>query len=412
MILYLKNYKGFEEAYIPVQDINFFVGDNSTGKTSIISLLKILDDSEFWNSSSFKDIDIFGKKQTTGFFDNILNKKSNEKEFKIGICCNKETDKYFDAISITFINRDNLPIISKLKYQRNNFDITANRQSNNIEYTINKTENKIKNIKKFKKWISENKKSKIKIIETNEIVNSKTNSISQILNLINDKEFGKSRKIRIENIFKNLINEPPIRSELKDIYKKDELQRLDLILKANKTKQYLATFGTNACLFDNISIKNIKEDEYSIEIKYKDIELSINNVGFGISQILPTLANILSFENTHYTLQQPEVHLHPKAQSEFGEFMFNSAYNKKNKFIIETHSDFLIDRFRYCLHEKYSNKININFNSQIIFFYKLKNGNNQISIIDILKTGKYRSGKKLRKFREFFINETYNNWEI
>lgn len=165
-------------------------------------------------------------------------------------------------------------------------------------------------------------------------------------------------------------------------------------------------------MFDNVSIDLISENNYSIKITYKGIKLSINNVGFGISQILPSLANILSFENTHYTLQQPEVHLHPKAHSEFGEFIFNSAKENNNKFIIETHSDFLIDRFRFCLHEKQTDKTQESFNSQIVFFEKFNNGNNTVKIIDILENGKYKSSINLRQFRQFFINEVANNWEI
>lgn len=35
--LYLNNYKGFEKTFIPFLDVNFFVGENSTGKTMLIS---------------------------------------------------------------------------------------------------------------------------------------------------------------------------------------------------------------------------------------------------------------------------------------------------------------------------------------------------------------------------------------
>ena len=40
--LYLDNYKGFVKTFIPCLDVNFFVGENSTGKTAILNLLNII----------------------------------------------------------------------------------------------------------------------------------------------------------------------------------------------------------------------------------------------------------------------------------------------------------------------------------------------------------------------------------
>ena len=38
--LYIDNYKGFVDTYIPFEDVNFLVGNNSTGKTSIVNLIR------------------------------------------------------------------------------------------------------------------------------------------------------------------------------------------------------------------------------------------------------------------------------------------------------------------------------------------------------------------------------------
>ena len=41
--LYIENYKGFDKTYIPIEDINFLVGDNSTGKSTVMDLLYLID---------------------------------------------------------------------------------------------------------------------------------------------------------------------------------------------------------------------------------------------------------------------------------------------------------------------------------------------------------------------------------
>ncbi len=33
--LYIDNFRGFRITCIPIKDVNFFVGENSTGKTSV-----------------------------------------------------------------------------------------------------------------------------------------------------------------------------------------------------------------------------------------------------------------------------------------------------------------------------------------------------------------------------------------
>lgn len=46
-------------------------------------------------------------------------------------------------------------------------------------------------------------------------------------------------------------------------------------------------------------------------------------------------------------IQQPEVHLHPKAQAELGSLFASVAAEKKgSSMVVETHSDYLIDRVR------------------------------------------------------------------
>ena len=47
-----------------------------------------------------------------------------------------------------------------------------------------------------------------------------------------------------------------------------------------------------------------------------------------------------------YLLQQPEVHLHPRAQAELSSLLAALASQGRRSFIIETHSDYMIDRAR------------------------------------------------------------------
>jgi predicted ATPase len=70
--------------------------------------------------------------------------------------------------------------------------------------------------------------------------------------------------------------------------------------------------------------------------------VSIADVGFGVSQALPAIVAILVAEPGQLVyLEQPEIHLHPKAQRNMAVILAQAA--KRNiKIVIETHSIILL----------------------------------------------------------------------
>jgi predicted ATPase len=73
----------------------------------------------------------------------------------------------------------------------------------------------------------------------------------------------------------------------------------------------------------------------------------LTNVGVGVSQVLPILVlSLLAEQNSTLIFEQPELHLHPKVQTRLADF-FVSMINLKKQCILETHSEYLINRLRY-----------------------------------------------------------------
>ena len=177
-----------------------------------------------------------------------------------------------------------------------------------------------------------------------------------------------------------------------------------------KVKTLIQTFGLDSGLFDSIKIKKYGRDlssPFEIDIVLNSSDFKITNVGYGVSQVLPIIVDILArVENTVFAIQQPEIHLHPKAQAALGDFIYNSNLNENKNFFIETHSEYLIDRFRFNVHKNKEK----DSNSQVLFFERTANGNT-VHIIEIEDTGRY-SENQPSSFTDFFINEDINLLEI
>ena len=125
--------------------------------------------------------------------------------------------------------------------------------------------------------------------------------------------------------------------------------------KWKKLKKSLERFGSDSGLFDEISIESFGRTDdatpFQIQIRKFGKELKGNrrnliDVGYGVSQTLPIITELLRTDAPPmFLLQQPEVHLHPSAQAALGS-LFCSIAGSDRQLVVETHSDYIIDRVR------------------------------------------------------------------
>ena len=89
--------------------------------------------------------------------------------------------------------------------------------------------------------------------------------------------------------------------------------------------------------------------------KSKTNEFSAQNIGFGVSYVLPIVVAILkacsaprnkriSTESKLIIIENPEAHIHPRGQAKLMELICRAANSKYNvQFLLETHSDHIIN---------------------------------------------------------------------
>lgn len=112
----------------------------------------------------------------------------------------------------------------------------------------------------------------------------------------------------------------------------------------------LTAFGRQTGLFQDLAVRRLGDgpgDPFQIQVRLGGSLVNLIDVGYGVSQILPIVVDCLRAESgSTFLLQQPEVHLHPRAQAELGSFLGVLAKQQNKRFVIETHSDYLVDRIR------------------------------------------------------------------
>ncbi len=169
-----------------------------------------------------------------------------------------------------------------------------------------------------------------------------------------------------------------------------------------KLKEVIDRFGKDSQMFQEVHIKSFGQtasDPFQIQFSSDGPKTNLMDLGYGTSQILPVLYEIAnSPRSTRFLIQQPEVHLHPKAQAALGTLFVDSYVANRNEFILETHSDFIVDRVRSAIGQKRLNPDDVS-----LLFFSRRRLENAITEISVDSEGNAVSPPK--GYREFFLDE-------
>lgn len=123
----------------------------------------------------------------------------------------------------------------------------------------------------------------------------------------------------------------------------------------------LERFGQASGLFDEMRVRPLGKTSsapFQIQVRkagstrLKGPWRNVTDVGYGVSQVLPVITELLRPDApSMFLLQQPEVHLHPSAQAALGT-LFCSVAAGGRQLVVETHGDHLIDRVRMDVRDR------------------------------------------------------------
>ena len=123
----------------------------------------------------------------------------------------------------------------------------------------------------------------------------------------------------------------------------------------NGIREKMEVFGRRTGVFDELRIRHLGceagSDPFQLQVRKQTGSedgswRNLVDAGYGVSQILPLFLEFTHPEATAMLqLQQPEVHLHPSAQAGLGSILCEVAASGR-QLLVETHSDHLINRVR------------------------------------------------------------------
>lgn len=171
-------------------------------------------------------------------------------------------------------------------------------------------------------------------------------------------------------------------------------------------KYDLDQFGEISGLYKEIDVKELgksKSDPFELQVKIGSGPfVNLIDVGYGVNQILPILVRALS-ANSHCTtfiLQQPELHLHPKGQAALANILIAVYKNFQHSYIVETHSENLINRTRIEIR-----KGKIDSNNVSLVYFEPQGDKVKIHNIEFNQIGEMLDVPD--SYREFFSKESF-----
>ena len=178
-------------------------------------------------------------------------------------------------------------------------------------------------------------------------------------------------------------------------------------------KKRLEAFGRDAELFDEIRVRRLGQtdvDPFQVQVRkfgkgVKGPYRNLVDVGYGISQVLPVVTEMLRVGGSNtLLLQQPEVHLHPSAQAALGsllcQMVLASRRRQTKQLIVETHSDFIIDRVRMAVADE---RHDLNPADVSIVYFERRGLDSRLHSISVDRLGNVEGAPQ--GYRQFFLEE-------
>jgi len=377
--LSLKNFRAFKEASVELNKINLFFGPNNAGKSSLLSALNLVCQTV---QSEDIDVDILlsGRFEDFGSYFDMVNGNDESKQITIGIEAEliiprrsyvqsrhggrllkitEETRKGYLEIQIGYRkHRHEVRLLAaEVSIPEENLLIRTRRNQRGRHVIDLMKGFEDLSIDKLDQMIYV--RSLIPSVLLGGLVSPRHAAYERLRTI---REFATALRQQINKV--EFIG--PFRSNPQRLYSltgespsnvgKHGERALEIMMQDEKRKgkekrklmELVSDWLKEAQIAKGIYTVPMTDRYFEVIVKnfYTGEEENLTDIGFGCSQILPVLiAGFNVRESGVFIVQEPEIHLHPKAQAELGS-VFKVLYKKGVQLIIETHSEHLMLRLQ------------------------------------------------------------------
>ena len=368
----LKNFKLHKDTKLNFGKITLFIGPNNSGKSSAFHAMQVLKKQIVRHADKFIDVDI-------NYFNDLIRHKEHSFELKISgtVPIKNILSPSEIEIAKSFIADDKINVFSAYTLKNGNFlpKYKIEFLTYGFEILEYEKDKKIKNRIYTKDCGS--KKSKIIIEEDNsiEIFNKDgevlwLGSLSESFNGLDSTSHRGNDNV--QEILKTILSSPgqliksfhfvyPIRGfewQAYDIVESKESSKLNLdnISIEQRAKSIVNEFHYNRYFEDEIyeKMKDVVDVKFFADPLTKDkVRLISKKVGIpflfeglGSHQMLFILLPIaLAESNETIFIEEPENHLHPKAQYELTKLFTEISEKQEKQLVMTTHSEHIVFGF-------------------------------------------------------------------
>jgi ABC-type lipoprotein export system ATPase subunit len=428
---------------IPLRPINILVGENSSGKTSLLAALRfILDLFGREGKASFnKDPFYLGSYEQIAHYRGGRFGRAKHFSFRLdgqfsnamGLRAVRSTAEKLHStvptafdLCIGFINHRSEPAVSDIEFSCGEYAVRAEFSE---EISIKIKTPTIQEYEFSDRFITRSADSLLVNFSYIEFI------LRDLRFMEADKEekppelfydevalLGELYRIARRSLPLNVYASAPVRSKPERTYNPGEAnpapsgEHIPFVLaqiKAfdkelwTKVEKTLQTFGAASGLFEDVNIRRLSNTEggpFQLIVGLSGAKSNIMDVGYGVSQALPIITDLVrAQQKTLFLLQQPEVHLHPRAQAELATLFAQIVKEKSHTLFVETHSDYLIDRMRMEARDgKYIKPEDVS-----ILFFERSGLDIVVHPISIDGLGNIRGAPAT--YRDFFIREEFRS---
>jgi predicted ATPase len=388
--LQVKNFKGWRDTgTIRMAPISLFFGANSSGKSSIGQFLMMLKQTVespdrkavFYPGGKNSAVEL-GSYQEKVFHRDPKNKIAFNYRWSLS-----EMLKFKDPLSGQMFSGNNLSFHAEVSLGDKDQHTLA---LDHLKYELMEEDEVRLSIGMQRK---SDTKSEYKVAATNYTLKRKQGRVwypgapvrfygfpDEVVAYHQNADFVQTLNLRHEKLFRSLCYLGPLRTKAERLYSWTGIEpesvgysgenTVAAILAARRRKISLG-YKRTAKPFEEVIAIKLKEmglieefkvnpiseqrQEYEVKVRTKGSRdwVDLPDVGFGISQVLPVLVQCFyAPAGSIILMEQPEIHLHPSAQSALADVMIDVINSRENgverniQLVIETHSEHFLRRLQ------------------------------------------------------------------